>query len=352
MNERTPLIVDVDTGIDDSIALLYLLAREDAEIVAVLSTAGNVPTAQVAANNLAWLELCGRTDIEVAVGADGPLSAPLRTTEDTHGPQGIGYAVLPTPGLRPSGRSAADAWVELTRERPGELVGLVTGPLTNLALAIRRDPELPRRLRGLVVMGGAFEYPGNTTPVAEWNISVDPEAAAEVFAAFSAVPPEQAPIVCGLNLTERIVLTPDHVRRFADLAGSTPVEEIGPTDPPGTRSTASNPLVRHVSDAVRFYFEFHRDHAQGFIAHLHDPFAAAVALDPAIATYRTATVDVETEGRITRGQTVADWHGLWGRSLNARIAWDTDESAFLEDLITRLSALARPFERQSERTDR
>lgn len=352
MTDRTPLIVDVDTGIDDSIALLYLLAREDAEIVAILSTAGNVPTAQVAANNLAWLELCGRTDIEVAVGADGPLSVPLRTTEDTHGPQGIGYAVLPTPALRPSGRSAADAWVELTRERPGELVGLVTGPLTNLALAIRRDPELPQRLRGLVMMGGAFEYPGNTTPVAEWNVSVDPEAAAEVFAAFSAVPAERAPIVCGLNLTERIVLTPEHVRRFAELSGSAPVETIGVDDPVGTRSAASNPLVRHVSDAVRFYFEFHRDHAQGFIAHLHDPFAAAVALDPAIATYRTATVDVETEGRITRGQTVADWYGLWGRSLNARIAWDTDESAFLEDLITRLSTLARPFERQSERTDR
>ena len=352
MIDRTSLIVDVDTGIDDSIALLYLLAREDADIVAVLSTAGNVPTAQVAANNLAWLELCGRTDIEVAVGADGPLSVPLRTTEDTHGPQGIGYAELPAPELRPSGRSAADAWVELTRERPGELVGLVTGPLTNLALAIRVDPELPHRLRGLVVMGGAFEYPGNTTPVAEWNISVDPEAAAEVFAAFSAVPPERAPIVCGLNLTERIVLTPDHVRRFAELAGSAPIEDIEPTDPPGLRSAASNPLVRHVCDAVRFYFEFHRDHAQGFIAHLHDPFAAAVALDPSIATYRAATVDVETEGRITRGQTVADRHALWGRSPNARIAWDTDESVFLEDLITRLAAFARAFGLQSERTER
>lgn len=352
MAERIPLVVDVDTGIDDSVALLYLLAREDADVVAVLSTGGNVPTAQVATNNLAWLELCGRTDIEVAVGAEGPLSGPLRTTEDTHGPQGIGHAVLPAPTLRPSGRSAADAWVELTRERPGELVGLVTGPLTNLALAIRRDPDLPQRLRQLVVMGGAFEYPGNTTPVAEWNVSVDPEAAAEVFAAFSGVPPERAPIVCGLNLTERIVLTPDHVRRFAELAGSTPGEIIAADAGAGARSTASNPLVRHLSDALRFYFEFHRDHAQGFIAHLHDPFAAAVALDPAIATYRAATVDVETSGRITRGQTVADWHGLWGRSLNARIAWDTDVDAFLEHLITHLAGLARRLGPRSLRTDR
>lgn len=349
---QTSLIVDVDTGIDDSFALLYLLAREDADIVAVLSTAGNVPTAQVVANNLAWLELCGRPDIEVAVGADGPLSAPLRTTEDTHGPQGIGYAVLPRPAHRPSDRTAAQAWIDLTRERPGELVGLVTGPLTNLALAIRADPDLPRRLRRLVVMGGAFQHPGNTTPVAEWNISVDPEAAAEVFAAFSAVPEDRAPIICGLDVTERIVLRPEHVRAIAELAGSTPVETIRTDDAPSTRSAASNPVVRHLSDAVRFYFEFHRDHGQDFIAHMHDPFAAAVALDPDIARYRHATVDVETTGRITRGQTVADWHGLWGRSPNARIVWDTDPDAFLDDLVRRVATFAGSLDSVRQRTER
>ncbi|MGF7120779.1 nucleoside hydrolase [Rhodococcus sp. BE178] len=352
MTPPTRLIVDVDTGIDDSVALLYLLAREDADIVAVLSTAGNVPTAQVAANNLAWLDLCGRPDIEVAVGADGPLKIPLRTTEDTHGPQGIGYAVLPPSTRALSERSAAQAWIELTRENPGELVGLVTGPLTNLALAIRADPELPQRLRRLVVMGGAFQHPGNTTPVAEWNISVDPEAAAEVFAAFSSVPEDRAPIVCGLDVTERIELRPDHLRRLAELADSTPVELIGSDDAPDARSTTSNPIVRHLSDAVRFYFQFHRDHGQGFIAHMHDPFAAAVALDPTIARYRAATVDVETEGRITRGQTVADWHGLWGRSPNAAITWETDADAFLDDLILRLAAFARTVTPPGNRTDR
>ncbi|RVW03335.1 nucleoside hydrolase [Rhodococcus spongiicola] len=349
MTARTPLIVDVDTGIDDSLALLYLLARDDADIVAVLSTAGNVPTAQVANNNLAWLELCGRTDVEVAVGADGPLSAPLRTTEDTHGPQGIGYAILPTPTHRPSDRTATQAWVDLTRERPGEMVGLVTGPLTNLALAIRTDPGLPARLRRLVIMGGAFHHPGNTTPVAEWNISVDPEAAAEVFAAFSAVPVDRAPIVCGLDVTERIVLRPEHLRRLAELSGSTPAETIRSDDAPSTRSVTSNPVVRHLSDAVRFYFEFHRDHGQGFIAHMHDPFAAAVALDPDLAQYRPATVDVETEGRITRGQTVADWFGLWGRPPNARVAWDTDPDAFLDDLVGRVAAFASTMNQSARR---
>jgi len=352
MSERTRLIVDVDTGIDDSVALLYLLARDDADILAVLSTAGNVPTAQVAINNLAWLELCGRPDIEVAVGADGPVSAPLRTTEDTHGPQGIGYAVLPDPTRRPSERSAAQAWIDLTREHPGELVGLVTGPLTNLALAIRADPELPGRLKRLVVMGGAFQHPGNTTPVAEWNISVDPEAAAEVFAAFSAVPEDRSPIVCGLDVTERIIMRPEHLRRLAELADSTPAETIRTEDDASTRSATSNPVVRHLSDAVRFYFEFHRDHGQGFIAHMHDPFAAAVALDPGIARYRSATVDVETEGRITRGQTVADWYGLWQRSPNAYVTWETDADAFLEDLIRRIAGLAKAVAVPPKRTER
>ncbi|WP_137725873.1 nucleoside hydrolase [Prescottella subtropica] len=324
MTGRTELIVDVDTGIDDAIALLYLLARDDVDVVAVLSTAGNVPTAQVVANNLALLELCGRTDIEVAAGTDGPLSTPLRTTEDTHGPHGLGYATLPRSVRAPSDRSAAHAWIELTRERPGELTGLVTGPLTNLALALRADPGLPHRLRQLVIMGGAFEHPGNTTPVAEWNISVDPEAAAEVFAAFSVVPPQRAPIVCGLDITERMILRPEHLHRLSVLTG-----------------TAANPLVRLVTDALRFYFEFHRDHGYGVLAHLHDPFAAAVALDPGIARYRTATVDVETGGRITRGQTVADRAGLWGRPPNARIVVDADPDAFVDDLVRRLAGFAR-----------
>ncbi|MDV7266700.1 nucleoside hydrolase, partial [Rhodococcus oxybenzonivorans] len=171
------LIVDVDTGIDDSLALLYLLASPEAEILGIASTAGNVPVEQVAANNLNWLGLCRAPDIEVALGARVPLDCPLRTTEDTHGPQGIGYAVLPDSGRSLSERDATTMWVELVREHPGEVTGLVTGPLTNLALAIRAEPELPRLLHRLVVMGGAYNHPGNTTPTTEWNVSVDPEAA-------------------------------------------------------------------------------------------------------------------------------------------------------------------------------
>ncbi|MFD4180826.1 nucleoside hydrolase [Rhodococcus sp. NPDC058514] len=335
-----PLILDVDTGIDDSLALLYLLASPEADILTIASTGGNVPVAQVAANNLAWLDLCGRLDIEVTLGSPTPLKEPLRTTEDTHGPQGIGYAELPPSPRRPSSRSSAQAWVDIARERPGEVTGLVTGPLTNLALALRLEPELPHLIRRLVVMGGAFNHPGNTTPTSEWNISVDPEAAHEVFDAFSVVPADRRPLICPLDVTETIEMRPGHLRRLAEVAGSDPAELITEQDPPGTRSGTSNPVVRHLSDAVRFYLEFHRDHGQGFLAHMHDPFAAALALNPGLAVTRQATVDVELAGTLTRGTTVADWTGMWGREPNADIAVGTDPVAFFDHLIDRVGRFA------------
>lgn len=161
---KQPIIFDVDTGIDDSLALLYLLASPEADILAITCTSGNVPARQVAINNLAWLELCRVEGIEVALGSEIPILAPLMTTEETHGPQGIGYAELPAPTTTISKRHATEVWIELAKSRPGEIIGLVTGPLTNLALALRIEPELPRLLKRLVVMGGSFNYPGNTRP--------------------------------------------------------------------------------------------------------------------------------------------------------------------------------------------
>ncbi|WP_459550240.1 nucleoside hydrolase [Nocardia sp. X0981] len=335
------MIVDVDTGVDDSLALLYLLASPEADIAGIAATAGNVPAAQVAVNNLAWLELTGAPEIEVALGAAEPLEIPLRTTEDTHGPCGVGYAELPTPSRRISARSAARMWAELARQHPGELIGLCTGPLTNLALALRAEPELPRLLRRLVIMGGAFAHPGNTTPTTEWNIHVDPEAAKIVFDAFSAAPPDRRPVVCGLDITETIEMRPVHLARLAERAGTGPIETMSPADPPGPRSTAANPIIRHLIDAVRFYFDFHHSYDLGYLAHMHDPFAAAVALDPALARTRPATVDVELVGTLTRGATVADWTGMWGREPNADIVVATDPARFFDRMIARIGDFAR-----------
>ncbi|WP_319446083.1 MULTISPECIES: nucleoside hydrolase [unclassified Mycobacterium] len=350
-----PVFADVDTGVDDAMALAYLLASDDAQLVGLASTAGNVPVDQVCTNNLNLLALCGASDIPVSKGADQPLSSVLRTAEDTHGPQGLGYAVLPEAGDELTSYDAAEAWVRAAHERPGELIGLVTGPLTNLALALREEPTLPKLLRRLVIMGGAFGYGGNTTPVAEWNISVDPEAAAEVFSVWGAAwgfpegrseatggydqRPTHLPIILGLNLTERAAMTPSILSRLAAAAGSatTPMSVL---DERGARSAAANPLIRVLEDAMRFYFEFHFDQGEGYLAHLHDPLAAAVALDPDLVRYQQATVDVELAGTLTRGMTVADWRGHWGRQPNAHIGVETNPDVFFDRFIARVGPFA------------
>jgi purine nucleosidase len=337
-----PVFADVDTGVDDAMALAYLLASPDADVVGIASTAGNVPVGQVCANNLGLLALCG-VDIPVSRGAERPLATPLRTAEDTHGPEGLGYARLPAASGRLTEYDAATAWVRAARAYPGELIGLVTGPLTNLALAMRIEPGLPRLLRRLVVMGGAFDYRGNTTPVAEWNISVDPESGSEVFTGWSAAwgldEPTHLPIILGLNLTENVAMTPAILSRLAAAAGS-PTTPMSVLDDRGSKSAASNPLIRVLEDAMRFYFEFHFDQGEGYLAHLHDPLAAAVALDPDLVRYQQATVDVELRGTLTRGMTVADWRGHWGRRPNAHIGVEVNPEAFFDRFIARVGPFA------------
>ncbi len=338
-----PVFADVDTGVDDAMALAYLFASTDAELVGIASTAGNVPVDQVCVNNLGLLDLCGVGGIPVSRGADRPLTAPLRTAEDTHGPEGLGYARLPAGTGQLTEYDAAEAWVRAAHEHPGELIGLVTGPLTNFALALRSEPALPRLLRRLVIMGGSFDYRGNTTPVSEWNVSVDPEAAAEVFSVWGAAwgleMPAHLPIVLGLNLTEHAAMTPSTLSRLAAAAGSatTPMSVL---DDRGTRSVAANPLIRVLEDAMRFYFEFHFDQGEGFLAHLHDPLAAAVALDPDLVRYRRSTIDVELTGTLTRGMTVVDWNGRWGRYPNANIGVEVDPDAFFDRFIARVGPFA------------
>lgn len=338
-----PVFVDVDTGVDDAMALTYLFASADTEVVGIASTAGNVPVQQVCRNNLGLLELCRMPGIPVSKGAEQPVSAPLRTAEDTHGPEGLGYARLPPTERQLTTYDAAEAWVRAARAYPGELAAIAVGPLTNLALAMRREPALPKLLRRLVIMGGAFDYRGNTTPVAEWNISVDPEAAAEVFTGWTAAwddgPPSHLPIVLGLNLTEHIAMTPALLNRLATEAGAMSVA-MSVSDDRGIRSSCSNPLIAVLEDAMRFYFEFHFDQGEGYLAHLHDPLAAAVALDPDLVTCRASTIDVELTGTLTRGMTIADWSNRWGREPNALIGIDVDPGGFFDRFIARVGAFA------------
>jgi purine nucleosidase len=190
-----------------------------------------------------------------------------------------------------------------------------------------------------VIMGGSYDHRGNTTAVAEWNISVDPEAAAEVLTAWApeAVGHQRLPILCGLDLTRKVAMTPEHLTRLAAAAEST-TTVLSPDDERGSRSTASNPLVRVIEDAMRFYLEAYHDIGHGYQAHMHDPLAAAVALDPDLVTTRPATVDIELTGTLTRAMTVTDWSA--SREPNALIGIDVDSAAFFDRFIERVGPFA------------
>lgn len=348
MTERTALILDVDTGIDDSLALLYAVGSPDADLLAATCVSGNTDARQVAINTRAVLELAGRTDVEVALGRETPLVRALETTPETHGPEGLGHAELPPPSRPLSDRHAVDLILDEARRRPGEITLVTLGPLTNLALAVLREPSLPRLLKGYTLMGGAFGVSGNTTPTTEWNIHCDPEAAKIVFRAWSAAreadPTIPRPLALGLDVTEQARILPDDVVRLARRAGSRPDDSLalarGEEPMHATRSVAGNPIVRYVADALRFYMEFHATHDGFYGAFIHDPLAVAAALDRSLVTTEALYVDVETRGEITAGMTVADRRRLTGRPPNLDVAVSANVPEFLDRLVERIGGLA------------
>jgi purine nucleosidase len=323
--KRTPLIIDVDTGIDDAFGLLYACASPHARVLGVSTVAGIVDLAQATRNTRAVLALARRAEIPVWPGCASPF---LHTPADgrvAHGASGLGYAVLPDPPREDEAPNAIDAIVAQAHAAKGELVLVATGPLTNIALALMREPALPRLVERLVLMGGAYHEAGNVTPAAEFNIWHDPEAARMVFRAFGGE--GAAPLVAvGLDVTRKTLLVPADLTALAEHCAGLPEAPA---------------LLRFLEDAARYYFDFMEKRYGARVFTMHDPLAIAAAIDPSLIATQRVAVDVETAGVLTSGMTVADWRGVWRRAPNADVAIAVDATRFRAEFLDAMERLAR-----------
>ena len=280
MSNRIRLILDVDTGTDDALALAYAVSHPDIDLVAVTTVAGNIGIELTTANTLAVLDWLGAHDVPVHRGASRPLARPHRDAIYFHHEGGLGGARL-RPSARQIGRDRGPAAiVRLSHEFPGELTLVCAGPLTNLAIALNVEPTLVDRLAGVVVMGGAYSVPGNTTPSSEFNILVDPEAAMQVFAA-----PFKSLIAVGLDVTEQVFL---HRGDWNEVAG----EHSLP------------PSAGLLGEVGRYAFQ---DLSRDRFA-LHDPLAVQVSLMPDLIRVEPSQIEIDAEGE-TIGQTRVVGHG-------------------------------------------
>jgi purine nucleosidase len=306
------VIIDCDPGHDDALAILLALGSpEELDVLALTVVAGNVPLALTEKNARKVCELAARSDLPVYAGCARPLVRELVTAEHVLGQSGLDGPELPEPQMPLGQAHAVDALIELLRSHPAGAITLCpTGPLTNIAMALRKAPDVAPRIREIVLMGGAIGE-GNVTPAAEFNVYVDPHAAKAVFEA-------GVPLVMhGLDVTLQALVTPPRL------------EAIGRLD---------TPLNRTVVGLLEFYnlYETRRGRVG---APLHDPCVIAYLLEPGLFRGRTCHVAIETRGEHTLGRTVVDWSGRSPHSPNATVISEIDADRFFALLTERLARL-------------
>ena len=307
------IIIDTDPGQDDAVAILLALASPELEVLGITAVAGNVPLALTARNARIICELAGRPEMKVFAGCEAPLARPLVTAEHVHGKTGLDGPVLPDPTMPLQDAHAVEFLIDTLRREPAGSVTLCPlGPLTNIATAFRRAPDIIARVREIVLMGGACFEGGNITPAAEFNIYVDPEAAAEVFAA--GVPLVMLP----LDVTHKALVTTERNAAFRGLG--TPVGEA-------------------VAQMTEFFERYDREKYGSDGAPLHDPCVIAYLLQPGLFAGRQINVEIETASPLTLGMTVADWWGVTDRPRNALFLRDIDAAGFFTLLTDRLATL-------------
>ncbi|MFE3835717.1 nucleoside hydrolase [Pseudogemmobacter sonorensis] len=307
------IIIDTDPGQDDAVAILLALASpEEIEVLGITAVAGNVPLALTEANARRVVELSGRP-ARVFAGCDRPMHRALVTAEHVHGKTGLDGADLPVPRLALEPQHGVDFIVEtLMREPPGTVTLCPLGPLTNIATAFRRAPEIAARVQEIVLMGGAYFEVGNITPAAEFNIYVDPEAAEIVLKSGCRV------VMVPLDATHKALTSRDWIARMRAL---------------------ETPVGRAVAGWTDFFerFDVAKYGSEG--GPLHDPCVIAWLLAPGLFSGREINVEIETGSELTLGMTVADWWRVTDRPANALFLREVDRDGLFALLTERLARL-------------
>jgi purine nucleosidase len=292
--------------------LLLLAASPEIDLLAITVTHGNTSQEKCLNNALKLVELTGITKVPVARGAEEPLVKELSVAEETHGEGGLGYAILPKSAISPCSELAHDLIIRLVRENPGEVTLLCVGPMTNIALAFLKAPEIVSKVRRIVSMGGAIHYPGNVTPQAEYNVFCDPEAFEIVLKSgidFTLVP---------LDVTYQCILTTDHLEKITE---------------------ARSEIRSFIFDSTRFYMEFHEDYQGIKGCAINDPLAAAILLDPTLVKNRDYYLTIELTSPTSKAKTIADHYGLLKSAPNAKVSMEVDVERFMELFINRMNRL-------------
>lgn len=308
-----PIIIDTDPGQDDAVAILLALASPELEVLGITAVAGNVPLALTELNARKICELAGRPDIKVFAGAIRPMCRDLVTAEQVHGKTGLDGPVLPAPKMPLQKQHAVDYIIETLMARESGTVTLCTlGPLTNVALALLKEPRIGPRIKRIVAMGGGFFEGGNVTPTAEFNIYVDPHAARLVLE--TGIPFTLIPLDC----THQALTTKARTEKFRSMGNMT-----GPA----------------TAQLLEFFERFDEEKYGTDGGPLHDPCVIAWLLRPELFTSRVVNVAVECESELTMGMTVVDWWKVSSRKPNATVCRGINADGFFELLTERLAQL-------------
>jgi len=313
----TPIILDCDPGHDDAMAILLAHGTPEISLAAITTVAGNHPLEVTTLNARRICSLARIVDVPVAAGCAAPLVRPLVTATEIHGEGGLEGHEWPEPEVRAVPEHAVDVIIDMVMSAPGEITLVPTAPLTNIAMAVRKEPRIAERVREVVLMGGSYTG-GNVTPAAEFNIFVDPEAAAIVFGAGWPL------TMIGLEVTRQAA---------ADEALFARIEAL------------DSPVSRAVDGMLRFYQRKQIEAVGVSEPPIHDPCAVARVARPGLVPCREAHVEVETAGLLTSGMTVVDFRRREGRPFNARVGTAIDLAGFWDLFIAAIA------QRRSARLD-